>query len=44
MLGNEFDSKGAGFEDRNALGGELYKVNTFDKELSVSEVNGEDRQ
>ena len=43
-MGNEFDSQGAGFEDRNAFGGELYKVNVFDKELSVPEVKGDDRQ
>ena len=38
VLGNEFDSYGGGFEDRNAFGGELFKVNVFDKELEAAEV------
>jgi hypothetical protein len=33
VLGNEFDSYGGGFADNNAFGGELFKVNMFDKEL-----------
>ena len=38
VLGNEFDEYGGGFQDQNAFGGELYKVNVFDKELSAGEV------
>ena len=38
VLGNDFDEYGGGFQDRNAFGGELYKVNVFDKELSAGEV------
>ena len=30
VLGNEFDEYGGGFEDQNAFGRELYKVNVFD--------------
>ena len=40
-LGNVFHSHGGGyrdFKDYNAFGGELYKVNVFDKELNSSEV------
>ncbi|XP_063687907.1 C-reactive protein 3.3-like [Bolinopsis microptera] len=36
VLGNEFDTYGGGFDD--AFGGELFKVNMFDKELSAAEV------
>ncbi|XP_063680300.1 C-reactive protein 1.4-like [Bolinopsis microptera] len=38
VLGNEFDSYGGGFADDNAFGGELFKVNVFDKELEAAEV------
>ena len=38
VLGNEFDSYGGGFQDDNAFGGEVFKVNLFDKELSAAEV------
>ena len=37
-LGNEFDTLEGGFDNENAFGGELYKVNVFDKELNASEV------
>ena len=38
VLGQEFDSYGGGFEDSQAFGGELFKVNVFDKELEAAEV------
>ena len=38
VLGNEFDSYGGGFGDNNAFGGELFKMNAFDKELEAAEV------
>ena len=38
VLGNEFDKYGRGFQDRHAFGGELYKVNVFNKELSAGQV------
>ncbi|XP_063687168.1 serum amyloid P-component-like [Bolinopsis microptera] len=38
VLGNEFDTYGGGFNNANAFGGELFKVNMFDKELSAAKV------
>ena len=38
VLGNEFDSFGGGFADDNAFGGELFKINVFNKELTGAEI------
>jgi hypothetical protein len=38
VLGNEFDSYGGGFNENNAFGGELFKVNVFTKELTGAEI------
>ena len=38
VIGNDQDDFGAGMNDGEAFGGELYKLNFFSKELSSSEV------
>ena len=37
-LGNDFDSYGGGFTDGDAFGGELFKANVFNRELTAEEI------
>ena len=38
VLGNEFDSYGGGFGSDNVFGGEAFKINVFNRELTGAEI------
>ena len=38
VLGNEFDSYGGGFGSDNVFGGEVFKINVFNRELTGAEI------